>query len=215
MGLLSAAALGKHHRPFPSSHTHCCGLGLGRGKGLDLCLHPPALRPPQSQLQVPRSMGGCQEVPMFRAPHLMPAPPPDPGPERLRTDPSRPLPGMLCQVSGECGGRLPSSGQGRPQCTEESTAAETPVVPAALTPRAGYTALMARLTGPRLPGPDCTPRSCSVPAFQRHFELGVSLCLEPVARLLEHSGDLSFPSWGSDHELSSGFPWELGLRGGG
>lgn len=39
--------------------------------------------------------------------------------------------------------------------------------------------------------------------------MGVSLCLEPLVRLLEHSGDLFFPSWGSDHELTSGFTLEL------
>nr|XP_025123453.1 rho-related GTP-binding protein RhoF isoform X1 [Bubalus bubalis]XP_025123454.1 rho-related GTP-binding protein RhoF isoform X1 [Bubalus bubalis]XP_025123455.1 rho-related GTP-binding protein RhoF isoform X1 [Bubalus bubalis]XP_025123456.1 rho-related GTP-binding protein RhoF isoform X1 [Bubalus bubalis]XP_025123457.1 rho-related GTP-binding protein RhoF isoform X1 [Bubalus bubalis]XP_025123459.1 rho-related GTP-binding protein RhoF isoform X1 [Bubalus bubalis]XP_025123460.1 rho-related GT len=56
------------------------------------------------------------------------------GPERLRADPSCPLPGMFCQVSGECGRRLPGGRQGCPQCSEESTAAETtPALPAALT----------------------------------------------------------------------------------
>lgn len=72
---------------------------------------------------------------MLQAPHLMPVPPAHPGSERLRTDPSRPLPRMFCQVSGECGGRFPRGREGCPQCSEESTAAETtPVVPAALTP---------------------------------------------------------------------------------
>lgn len=150
--------------PFHPHTLLGAGPGTGGGGGSTPRPIPPPLgEPPKPAPSTQIHGGAVRRCPMLQAPHLMPPPPP--GPECLRTDPSGPLPGMFCQVSGECGGRLPSGGQGCPQCSEESTAAETPIVPAALTPPPGHTALMARLTGPRLPGPNCTPRSCSVPSF--------------------------------------------------
>lgn len=73
-------------------------------------------------------------------------------------------------------------------------------MPAALTPLGRGPGHQPRII-PRDPAPS--------PAFQGHLKVGVSLCLEPLVRLFEHSGDLLFPSCGSDHELTFGFTLEL------
>lgn len=156
-------------------HLHSLvGLALGWREGP----HTKASAPGESPTPAPNPQGGVRRHPMLQAPHLMPAPPP-PGPERLRTDPSCPLPGMFRQVSGECGGCLPRGRQGCPQCSEESTEAEKkPRVPAALTLR-GHMALTTGLTGPGSLGPDCSPGSGPRPNSRSTLGVGHLQCLGP------------------------------------
>lgn len=112
---------------------------------------------------------------------------------------------MFRQISGERGGCLPGGRQGGSQRPEENAAAEAaPAVPAALTPPGGHATLGTGLTGPQAQAAPWDP--APTPAFEGHLQLDVSntWCLEPMVRLSECSGTLSFPSLGSDHELTSG-----------
>lgn len=163
----------------PGSAWSCRGPGGGGGGTSSLCVpssHTGEAGPGVQEQGGPRAQAStltdCPHIPeaashsgppLTLAPSLVHS-----GPERLRADPRRALPGMLGQVSGERGGRLPRSRQGGPQRSEESTAAQTtPALPAAVTRPAASPGL----TGLGPP----TPR--------------------PSARLVEHSGTLSFLGW--------------------